>query len=74
MQSLISVLDFYVKELKRSGEFSDAKFLFAGNSKKAQYPSDTEIVACGTGEQSFSKVKKSGSLLFTIFCLAINFE
>ena len=67
MQSLISVLDFYVGELKKCGEFSAAKFVFAGNYRKAQYPVTTEIIACGTGEQSFSQEHKSGRLLFTVY-------
>lgn len=56
MRNAISVLDFYVGELKKCEEISHAKFVFAGNNTHAEVPSNSIIVAVCAAKQKLKNL------------------
>lgn len=50
MSSLTDVLDGFVKGLKKTGEFSHVRFVFAGRKDFAEMPVESFLVACGVGK------------------------
>ncbi len=70
MMNMTNVLDGFVRKLKSSGEFSDARFIFGGRGEYAEKPVEGFLVACSVGKEEYIREQKGETVKANLeFCL-----